>query len=209
MRRQIVPAIIMMVVFILLLGFVYPLVVTGVAQVAFHDKANGSLVKVNGKVVGSKLIGQEFTAAKYFHGRPSAAGALASGSKVDGKSVDPSDISQSASSGSNLGPTNSTYLKTVRERVAGYRKENSLPASTAVPVDAVTASGSGLDPSISVANANIQAARVARVRGLPLKVVLAAVKKNTTGQALGFLGERAVNVLTLNVALDRTASRRS
>lgn len=206
MRRQLVPAVIMMVVFTVLLGFVYPLIVTGVAQVAFNNKANGSLVKSNGRVVGSKLIGQEFTAPKYFHGRPSAAGPLATGTaKVDGKAVDPSDLSQASSSGSNLGPSNPDFLKLVHQRVVAYRKENGLPASTAVPVDAVTASGSGLDPAISVANARLQAPRVARVRGMALSTVLSEIKKNTTGPILDFLGERAVNVLTLNVALDGRA----
>src|SRR5262249_21449991 len=148
------PALGMLLVFTVLTGLLYPLVVTGVAQAAFHDQANGSLVKRDGTVVGSKWIGQNFTDAKYFHPRPSAAGA-------DG--YDPT-----LSSRSNLGPTNPDYLKTVRDRVAAYRKENGLAADAKVPVDAVTASASGLDPAISVANARIQAHRVATARGLSL-----------------------------------------
>jgi K+-transporting ATPase ATPase C chain len=192
MRRQLLPALGMLLVFTLLTGLAYPLVVTGVAQAAFHDKANGSLVKVDDKVVGSKWIGQNFTAAKYFHPRPSAAG-------DDG--YDPT-----SSSGSNLGPTNPDFLKTVRERVAAYRKENGLAADAKVPVDAVTASASGLDPEISVANARAQAPRVANARGLTLERVNDLVDKNTAGRSLGFLGEKGVNVLELNLALDKVRS---
>jgi K+-transporting ATPase ATPase C chain len=192
MRRQLLPALGMLLVFTLLTGLAYPLVVTGVAQAAFHDKANGSLVKVDDKVVGSKWIGQNFTAAKYFHPRPSAAG-------DDG--YDPT-----SSSGSNLGPTNPDFLKTVGERVAAYRKENGLAADAKVPVDAVTASASGLDPEISVANARAQAPRVANARGLTLERVNDLVDKNTAGRSLGFLGEKGVNVLELNLALDKVRS---
>ena len=200
MRRQLLPAIVMMVVFTVLLGIAYPLVVTGIAQVGFADKANGSELKVDGKVVGSKLLGQTFTEPKYFHGRPSAAGAAAAGAKGG----DPKDLTQDISSGSNWGPTNPDLLKAVSERVAQYRKENGLPPDTKVPVDAVTASGSGLDPHISVANARLQAPRVARVRGLPIGQVQHLIEDHTDGRSLGFLGEPGVNVLELNVALDRT-----
>ena len=151
-------------------GLVYPLVVTGIAQVAFHDKANGSLVKVDGVVVGSSLLGQQFAEAGYFHPRPSAAG-----TGYDGL----------ASSSSNLGPTNPDFLAAVEERVAAYREENGLTGDQAVPVDAVTASGSGLDPDISVANAKIQARRVAEARGLPLDDVLGLVDEHTTGRSGG------------------------
>ena len=140
--RQLWPAVLAVVVFTVLCGLIYPLVVTGVSQVAFHDKANGSLIKVDGVVVGSSLIGQQFADAKYFHPRPSAAGA-----GYDGL----------ASSPSNLGPSNPDFLKSVEDRVAAYREENGLAADATVPVDAVTASGSGLDPDISVANAKLQA----------------------------------------------------
>jgi K+-transporting ATPase ATPase C chain len=189
----------MMVVFTVLLGIGYPLVVTGIAQAGFADKANGSQLEANGEVVGSKLLGQTFTKPKYFHGRPSAAGAAASGTGPN----DPKDLSQDISSGSNLGPTNPDFLAQVKQRVADYRKENGLAKSAEVPVDAVTASASGLDPDISVANARIQAHRVARVRKLPLARVDQLVDANTDGRSLGILGEPGVNVLELNVALDQ------
>jgi potassium-transporting ATPase KdpC subunit len=212
MRRQLLPAIMMMVVFTVLLGVAYPLVVTGVAQGAFPDQANGSKLEVNGKVVGSKLIGQTFTKAKYFHGRPSAAGAAASGSAAtdpndENRTVpnDPKDLSQDISSGSNLGPTNPDFLSTVKQRARDYRKENGLAPGAEVPVDAVTASGSGLDPHISIANARLQAPRVARVRGIPLAKVQSLIDDHTESRSLGFLGEAGVNVLELNVALDATA----
>jgi K+-transporting ATPase ATPase C chain len=210
MRRQLLPAIMMMVVFTVLLGIAYPLVVTGVAQGAFSDQANGSKLEVNGKVVGSKLLGQTFTKAKYFHGRPSAAGAAANGSDAtdpndENKTVpnDPNDLSQDISSGSNYGPTNPDFLALVKQRVADYRKENGLASDANVPVDAVTASGSGLDPHISVANARIQAHRVADVRGMSVAEVNQLIDDNTDGRSFGFLGEPGVNVLELNVALDR------
>jgi K+-transporting ATPase ATPase C chain len=192
MRRQLLPALGMLLVFTVLTGLAYPLVVTGVAQAAFHDKANGSLVKVDGKVVGSKWIGQNFTTPQYFHPRPSAAGE---------NGYDPT-----SSSGSNLGPTNPDFLKTVKERVAAYRKDNDLAADAKVPVDAVTASASGLDPEISVANARIQANRVAAARGLSLDQMNQLVAEHTDGRSLGFLGEPGVNVLELNLALDKLRS---
>jgi potassium-transporting ATPase KdpC subunit len=210
MRRQLLPAILMMVVFTIVLGIGYPLVVTGIAQLGFSDKANGSQLEVGGKVVGSKLLGQTFTKPRYFHVRPSAAGAAATGSDATDpndpdKTVpnDPKDLTQDISSGSNLGPTNPDLIDAVKQRAEDYRKENGLRPDAEVPVDAVTASGSGLDPAISVANARIQARRVARVRGIPLARVLHAVDDHTKGRSLGFLGEKAVNVLELNVALDR------
>ncbi len=210
MRRQLFPALMMMIIFTILLGILYPLAVTGIAQAGFSDKANGSKVSVNGHVVGSSLLGQTFTRAEYFHGRPSAAGAAARGSDATDpndatKTVpnDPKDLSQDISSGSNLGPTNPDLLAAVKERAAGYRRENGLAKDAEVPVDAVTASGSGLDPHISVANARLQAPRVARVRGLTLARVNKLVDDHTDGRALGFLGEPGVNVLELNIALDR------
>src|SRR5262249_8485731 len=161
--RQLPTALGMLLVFTVITGLVYPLVLTGIAQGFFHDKANGSLVTKNGQVVGSTLIGQNFTTRQYFHPRPSAAG-----DGYDG----------GASSGSNLGPTNPDYLAEVQQRVTAYREENGLSASTQVPVDAVTASGSGLDPQISVANARIQAPRVASARGLDVEQVLQLVDGN-------------------------------
>jgi K+-transporting ATPase ATPase C chain len=212
MRRQLLPALVSMVVFTILLGLVYPLVVTGIAQVGFADRANGSEVTLHGRVVGSSLVGQTFTEAKYFHGRPSAAGAAASGSDATApnnakKSVpnDPKDLSQDISAGSNWGPTNPDLLAAVEQRVRDYRRENGLSSTTRVPVDAVTASGSGLDPQISVANARLQAARVARARHLPLAEVRRLIDEHTSGRVLGFMGEAGVDVLDLNIALDRAS----
>jgi K+-transporting ATPase ATPase C chain len=186
--RQLLPALIALVALTVITGLVYPLVVTGISQVLFHDRANGSLVKEDGVVVGSKLIGQQFSDPKYFHPRPSAAGT----------GYDPL-----SSSFSNLGPTNPDFLKSIEQRVAAYREENDLPATQPVPVDAVTASASGLDPEISVANAKLQAARVAEARGMPVDEVLDVLKEHTRGRQWGFLGEPGVNVLELNLALDR------
>jgi potassium-transporting ATPase KdpC subunit len=183
--RQLRPALVAMVAFTVLLGLAYPLAVTGISQLLWHDKANGSLVRRDGVVVGSSLIGQSFTSPQYFHPRPSAAG-----------------YDATASGGSNLGPTNPAYLKTVAERVATYRDENRLGADTPVPVDAVTASGSGLDPQISVRNARLQAPRVAAARGVPVDVVLRAIDAHTSQRPLAVLGDPGVNVLALNLALD-------
>ena len=189
MRRQLLPALRMLLVLTVLTGLLYPLAMTGFAQVAFADKADGSLVKdAKGNVVGSALLGQAFAGPPWFHPRPSAAG--------DG--YDPT-----ASGSSNLGPTNPELLKTVRDRAVEYRKENGLPADAKVPVDAVTASGSGLDPQISVANARLQAPRVAKARNMTVQEVDALIDDHTTGRSLGFLGEPGVNVLQLNLALTR------
>jgi K+-transporting ATPase ATPase C chain len=194
----------MVLVMTVLLGLAYPLIGTGIAQALFKSKADGSLVEVDGKVIGSKELGQQFTEAKYFHGRPSAAGITASGSLDDqGQAGDPKDKSLMNSGGSNLGPTNPTLLDDVSKAVAAYRKENHLSASTSVPVDAVTSSGSGVDPEISVANARLQAARVAEARGLPVSKVDQLIDQYTDGRSLGFLGDPGVNVLELNLALDR------
>lgn len=185
--RQLRPAVLAVVVFSVLLGIVYPLVVTAIGQVAFHDNANGSLIEVNGVVVGSELLGQSFVAPEYFHGRPSAAGA---------------GYDSSSSSGSNFGPTNPEFIAAVDRRIAAYRTENGLADGASVPVDAVTASASGLDPGISIANARLQAPRVAAERGLDVDVVFALIDDNTTGRSLFVLGEPAVQVLPLNLALD-------
>jgi K+-transporting ATPase ATPase C chain len=190
MRRQLLPALLAVLVFTVLCGVVYPLVITGISQIAFDHEADGSLIRRDGVVVGSELLGQGFSAPQYFWPRPSAAGA----SGYDG----------SASGGTSAGPTNEAFLETVTARVAEYRAANGLPGDQPVPVDAVTASGSGLDPHISIANARLQATRVAETRGLPVDQVLAMVDEHTTSQAAGFLGERAVNVLELNLALDGT-----
>jgi K+-transporting ATPase ATPase C chain len=168
-------------------GIIYPLVMTGLAQVTFPGKANGSLVKVNGRVVGSRLIGQDFTSAKYFQPRPSAAG----------KGYDAMD-----SSFSNLGPTNKALADRVQASVKQEMAANPGLQFGSVPIDMVTTSASGLDPDITVANARAQVARVAAARGMSVPAVLALVAKNTTGRELGFLGEPHVNVLELNLALD-------
>ncbi|HSC91361.1 MAG TPA: K(+)-transporting ATPase subunit C [Gaiellaceae bacterium] len=186
MRRQLAPAVVVLALLTVLTGLAYPLAVTGAAQVAFADRANGSLLSRDGEVVGSRLIGQEFSGARYFHPRPSAAGA---------------GYDAMASGPSNLGPTNPRLLESVRKRRAAYRRENGAVA----PVDALTASASGLDPHISPANARRQAARVAAARGLGLPAVLSLVGEHTDGRSLGFLGEPGVNVLELNLALDARA----
>ena len=187
MRRQLFPALVVFLAFTLLTGIVYPLAVTGIAQLALPGHANGSLIERHGRVVGSRLIGQEFSGATYFQPRPSAAGG---------------GYDAMASAASNLGPTNPTLIASVHERAARYRRENGLSPRVRVPIDALTASGSGLDPEISPANARLQASRVARARGLPLERVLALVRAYTDGRSLGFLGEPGVNVLELNLALD-------
>jgi K+-transporting ATPase ATPase C chain len=166
----------------------YPLIVFGIAQVAFPDKANGSLiVDKDGTVRGSKFLGQGFTAEKYFHPRPSAAG---------------NGYDAANSGGSNLGPTSQKLNDAIKERIVAYRKENGLEDFDPVPADAVTASGSGLDPHISLRNAALQAPRVAKARGLSLGQVLALVAQNTEGPDLGLLGQPGVNVLKVNLALD-------
>jgi potassium-transporting ATPase KdpC subunit len=171
----------------LLLCGAYPIVVWAVAQGLFPHQANGSLITRNGEISGSSLIGQGFTEAKYFHPRPSAAG--------DGYDA-------ANSGGSNLGPTSRKLSELVAERIAQYRSENGLSPDAPVPADAVTASGSGLDPDISVKNAAIQAKRIANVRGMKEEAITAVIRSCTSGRDLGVLGEERVNVLRLNLALD-------
>ena len=171
----------------------YPLIVFGISQALFRDKANGSLiVDPNGMVHGSKLLAQGFTADKYFHPRPSAAG---------------NGYDAASSSGSNLGPTSQKLNDAIKDRVAAYRKENGLSENDSVPADAVTASGSGLDPHISLRNAELQAPRVAKARGLSEEKVRELVQENTDGRDLGLLGEPGVNVLKLNLALDARSTQ--
>ena len=186
--KQLLPAVLMVALFTVGLGVVYPLAVTGIAQVTMSDRADGSLVERDGTVVGSLLIGQSFTAPEYFHPRPSAAG-------TDGYDA-------MASGGSNLGPSSADLIAAVGERVAAYRAENGLADDVPVPADAVTTSGSGLDPHISIANARLQAPRVATERGLSVEQVLALVDEHTDERAFGVLGEPGVNVLMTNLALD-------
>lgn len=170
-------------------GGVYPLVVFGISHWLFRDKANGSLIRAaDGTVRGSRLIGQNFTEEKYFHPRPSAAGA--------------NGYDAASSGGSNLGPTSKKLADAIQERIAAYRNINGLAAGEPVPADAVTASGSGLDPHISVRNAQLQAPRVARARGLALEQIQTLLQKYTTPPSAGLLGESGVNVLELNLALD-------
>jgi K+-transporting ATPase ATPase C chain len=188
MRRQLITGAVLLGLMALLLGFVYPLGVMGFAQLGFSREANGSLVEVDGAPVASELLGQPFAGPGWFHSRPSAAGA---------------GYDAMASSGSNLGPRSAELRTTVRQRVEQYRADNGLDAGVAVPVDAVTSSGSGLDPHISVANARLQAPRVAATRGVDLDRVLQLVDENTEHRPLGVLGETGVNVVLLNVSLDQ------
>jgi K+-transporting ATPase ATPase C chain len=166
---------------------IYPLIVFGIGR-AFADKADGSLIiDAKGTVVGSKLIGQNFSADKYFHPRPSAAG---------------NGYDSTSSGGSNLGPTSQKLADSITQNVADYRAQNGLATNAPVPADAVTASASGLDPHISVENAGIQAARVAKARGLKIEDIKALIPQYTDPADLGFLGDPGVNVLRLNLALD-------
>jgi K+-transporting ATPase ATPase C chain len=182
-----------LVIVTVVLGFGYPLVVTGLSQLFFHNQANGSLIYKNSKLVGSALLGQSFTGAKgnplpqYFQPRPSDAG---------------SGYNGSSSGASNLGPSNPVLLKEVAQRTVAYRQFNHMAPSAPVPVDAVTASASGLDPDISIQNALDQAPRVAEARHLGVARVIALVHQHTTPAELGFMSEPAVNVLQLNMALD-------
>jgi K+-transporting ATPase ATPase C chain len=207
MRRQLVPAFLMVVIFTVVFGLGYPLVVTGVSQLLYDGKANGSLVERDGQPVGSSLIGQAWVdeegepLPQYFQSRPSAA--------TGAEGTTESGYDPTLSLGSNLGPTNPELQKLVVARVREYRELNRLDADMPVPVDAVTSSASGLDPHISEANARLQARRVAEERGLPVRVVRALVDDHVEDPQLGFLGERRVNVLLLNLALDRLEEAQS
>jgi K+-transporting ATPase ATPase C chain len=191
--KNVLSSVIAIVVITAVFGFGYPLVMTGVAQVAFKNQANGSLIKSNGKVVGSKLAAQEFTSPKYFHERPSAVSYNAMGTSF-----------------ANLGPTNPDLAKNVAAAAKAILKlegpYNPGLSIGDIPVDAVTTSASGIDPDISPAYAQLQAHRIASVRGLSLETVQALIKKNTAGRSWGFFGEPGVNVLELNLALDRQTS---
>ncbi len=193
MRHQIAPAFRIMLVLTVLTGLVYPGVVTAVCQALFHWQANGSILKVDGKEVGSALIGQNFSKPEYFHPRPSAAG-------NDGYDA-------TASAGSNYGPTNQKLIDRVKASVEQFRKEN--PDYTGpIPADLLTASASGLDPEISPASAEVQAARVAQARGISLEQVEQLIAQDTKAPDLGFLGEPRVNVLKLNILLDQQYQKR-
>lgn len=199
MLKELKSGFLMMVVMTVITGLIYPALVTVLAQVMFRDQANGSLVVSNGQIVGSRLIGQNFSKPEYFHPRPSAAGA--------------SGYDAAASAGTNLGPTTAKLVNDTKERIAKYCAENDIPYESSrpavpIPADAVTTSASGLDPDISPRNAELQAPRVARARGLSLDQVTALVAQHTEARTLGFLGEPHVNVLELNLALDQQFPRK-
>jgi len=187
MLKHLVTATLMTIVTTVLLGIAYPLAVTGLAQVLFHDQANGQLIERDGKVIGSRIIGQPFTSARYFYSRPSAAG---------------NGYDAGASSGSNLGPTNKKLIDRVAGDVARLQKDN---PGVAIPIDLVTTSGSGLDPHISPAAAMFQVPRIARERGMSEDAVRQLVTGHIEARQFGILGEPVVNVLLLNLALDAGA----
>ena len=187
MLKQTRQAFLLLVAFSVLTGIIYPLVITGIAQVVFPKQANGSLIYRDGKPVGSSLIGQSFTDPKYFWSRPSA--------------TSPTPYNAESSGGSNLGPTNSDLVKAVQERIAALRNADS-GNDAQIPIDLVTSSASGLDPHISTAAAEYQIARVAKARRMDDKVVRQLVAKHTEGRTLGLLGEPRVNVVELNLGLD-------
>jgi K+-transporting ATPase ATPase C chain len=193
--RALIVSIKMVIVLTVLTGFIYPLAVTGLAMVVFPHQAQGSLVTRDGKVVGSELIGQNFAAPNYFHSRPSAAG---------DKGYDASN-----SGGSNLGPTNKTLISAVQQRIKDTVEANPGTTADQIPIDLVTTSGSGLDPEISPAAADFQVARIAKTRGISEEEVRLLVSQNTRGRYLGLLGESGVNVLMLNLALDRLSPPKS
>jgi potassium-transporting ATPase KdpC subunit len=189
MKKNLLISVLMTIVTTVLLGIIYPLVVTGLAQVIFPNKANGQLITREGKVIGSRIIGQPFTGPGYFHSRPSAAGA---------------GYDAANSGGTNLGPTNKVLITRVQQDTAALQADN---PNMQVPVDLVTTSASGLDPEISIAGAEFQAPRIARDRNLSLDQVRQLIESHTQGRQLGFLGEPRVNVLELNLALDQKRTR--
>jgi K+-transporting ATPase ATPase C chain len=210
MIRQLRAAIVSVLVITILTGFLFPAVVTVLAKGLFRHQANGSLIEVNGKVVGSELIGQSFAAPGYLHPRPSAAG---------------SGYDAVSSSGTNLGPTSDKLINGIHKKLpngkddpgnfdgikdlaAAYRTENGLAANAPIPADAATRSASGLDPEISPANADLQAPRIAKARGLGEEAVRKIIAENTASRQLGILGEPRVNVLLTNLALDKAATRK-
>jgi potassium-transporting ATPase KdpC subunit len=201
MLKEVRPAIVLVVALTLITGIAYPFAMTGTARLIFPSQAQGSLVERDGKVVGSTLIGQEFKGDGYFHGRPSAT--VAPDPNEPTKTV-PAPYNAANSGGSNLGPTNKSLIERVQGDVEKLRREN---ASAAVPLDLVTTSGSGLDPHISPAAAFFQVPRVARARNMPEDRLRRLVDEHVEGRTLGLFGEPRVNVLALNLALDRAAAR--
>lgn len=200
MLKEIRPALVLLIGLTVITGLIYPLAITGIAGVAFPNQAQGSLIEQNGKVIGSSLIGQVFTDAKYFHGRPSATNAP--DPKDPTKTID-APYNAANSMGSNLGPTSKALADRIKGDVDTLKAEN---ASAPVPVDLVTTSGSGLDPDISPEAAQFQVPRVAKARGLPEGRVRDLVARQVQGRTLGLLGEPRVNVLRLNLALDALKS---
>ena len=194
LRKQLRPAMALTVIFFAIVGLLYPAVVTGLAQTLFPRQANGSLVEVNGRVVGSALIGQSFTQPYYFHSRPSAAGA---------------GYDATASSGTNKGPTDAKLADTLIARAVDSAVKYDHVVKGRIPGDMVTSSASGLDPDISPANAQLQVARVAAARGIDAARVRRLVDEHTTGRQFGFFGEPRVNVLLLNIAADSAFGRRA
>jgi potassium-transporting ATPase KdpC subunit len=201
MLREIRPAIVLVIALTLITGVAYPFAITGIAQVIFPFKAQGSLVERDGKVVGSALIGQEFTSEGYFHGRPSATTAP---DPNDSTKTVPAPYNAANSGGSNLGPTNKSLIERIQGDIEKLKLEN---PSAQVPIDLVTTSGGGLDPHISPEAALFQVPRVAKARNLPENRLRQLVAENTSDRFVGLLGEPRVNVLELNLALDRVAAR--
>jgi potassium-transporting ATPase KdpC subunit len=200
MLREIRPAIVLVIALTLITGVAYPFAITGLAEVIFPDKAQGSLVARDGKVVGSTLIGQEFTGEGYFHGRPSATTAP---DPSDPAKTVPAPYNAANSGGSNLGPTSRSLIERIKADIAKLKQEN---PSAQVPADLVTTSGSGLDPDISPEAALFQVPRVAKARNLTQSVLRQLIAANTSDRLIGLFGEPRVNVLELNLALDRVAS---
>ena len=200
MLREIRPAIVVLVALTLITGLIYPLVMTGIAGLIFPRQAQGSLIERDGKIVGSELIGQVFTSDKYFHGRPSATTAP---DPKDATKTIPAPYNAANSGGSNLGPSNKALIDRVQGDINALKKEN---PSTPIPADLVTTSASGLDPHISPEAALFQVPRIAKARNLPEDRIRQLVDDNTEGRFLGFLGEPRVNVLLLNLALDRISA---
>src|SRR6267142_1451685 len=201
MLREIRPAIVFIVALTLITGLAYPLAITGIAEVLFPSQAQGSLIERDGKVIGSALIGQVFESDKYFHSRPSATTAP---DPNDSTKTVPAPYNAANSGGSNLGPTNKALIDRVKEDVDKLKQEN---PSAPVPIDLVTTTAGGLDPHISPAAALFQVPRVAKARNLPEDQVRELVEEHTEGRFLGLLGEPRVNVLALNLALDRTSAQ--
>jgi potassium-transporting ATPase KdpC subunit len=201
MLKEIRPAIVVLVALTLITGLAYPLAMTGIAGVIFPDQAQGSIIERDGKVVGSALIGQEFSSDKYFHGRPSATTAP---DPADSTKTVPAPYNAANSGGSNLGPTSKALIDRVKDDVDKLKAEN---PSAPVPVDLVTTTASGLDPDISPEGARFQAPRVAKARNLPEDAVRKLIEQQVEGRLAGLLGEPRVNVLALNLALDAAAAK--